>query len=131
MLLACSFATAAPLAGGHTPATQANEYPYYVEFRVAVDGVYGHSYIALSPLRPFRPLRMFQILTSVGGRRPHNTGEAPGRVLVPNRFACFLEPDFSLGLRIFAVCVLPSPPILLGLTLDRWRIRVFDLDPMR
>ena len=50
VLLACSFATAAPLAGGHTPATQANEYPYYVVFRVAVDGVYGHSYIAYGRL---------------------------------------------------------------------------------
>src|SRR5215469_12147121 len=28
---------------------------------------------SLSPLRPFRPLHMFQILTSIVGRRPHNT----------------------------------------------------------
>jgi hypothetical protein len=28
---------------------------------------------SLSPLRPFRPLLMFQIRTSVVGRRPHNT----------------------------------------------------------
>jgi hypothetical protein len=36
-------------AGGQTQHT-ANEYPYYVEFRVAVDGVYGHSYIAYGRL---------------------------------------------------------------------------------
>jgi len=30
--------------------TEADEYPYYVEFRVAVDGVYGHSYIAYGRL---------------------------------------------------------------------------------
>jgi hypothetical protein len=49
LLTACSFVTA-PLAAGQTPATRANEYPYYVEFRVAVDGVYGHSYIAYGRL---------------------------------------------------------------------------------
>jgi hypothetical protein len=88
---------------------------------------------SLSPLRPFRLLHMFQIRTSVVGRRPHNTvpREAPWRVLAPNRFACFPEPGFSLGLRIFAVCPLPSSPILLSLTLHRWRFRVLDLDPMR
>src|SRR5262249_53941267 len=48
--------------------------------------------LSLSPLRPFRPLHMFQIRTSAVGR---------------------------------------SPPILLGLALDRWRFRVLDLDPMR
>ena len=37
-------------AGGQTQHTEANEYPYYVEFRVAVDGVYGHSYIAYGRL---------------------------------------------------------------------------------
>jgi len=31
-------------------------------------------------------------------------------------------------LRIFAVCTLPSPPILLHLALHRWRIRIFDFD---
>src|SRR5215467_8040154 len=56
---------------------------------------------------------------------------APWRVLAPNRFACFPEPDFSLGLRIFAVCALPSPPILLRLALHRWRIRIFYFQPKR
>src|SRR5215469_16304186 len=76
---------------------------------------------------------MFQIRTSVVGRRPHNTvrREAPWRVLAPNRFACFPEPDFSLGLRVFAVCVLPSPPILLRLTLHRWRFGIFYFQPKR
>jgi hypothetical protein len=44
---------------------------------------------------------------------------------------CLLSGAFSLGLRIFAVCALPSSPILLSLTLHRWRFRVLDLDPMR
>jgi hypothetical protein len=46
--------------------------------------------------------------------------------LAPNQFARLPEPDFSLGLRIFAVCALPSLPILFGLALHRWRIRIFD-----
>jgi hypothetical protein len=37
-------------AAAQTQGTQAKEYPYYVEFRVAVDGVYGHSYIAYGHL---------------------------------------------------------------------------------
>ena len=37
-------------AAAQTQVTQAKEYPYYVEFRVAVDGVYGHSYIAYGHL---------------------------------------------------------------------------------
>ena len=37
-------------AAAQTQITQAKEYPYYVEFRVAVDGVYGHSYIAYGHL---------------------------------------------------------------------------------
>jgi hypothetical protein len=37
-------------AGEQTQHTEADEYPYYVEFRVAVDGVYGHSYIAYGRL---------------------------------------------------------------------------------
>jgi len=47
--------------------------------------------------------------------------------LALNRFACFPETDFSLDLRIFAVCAPPSPPILLGFPLHRWRFRVLDL----
>ena len=37
-------------AAAQTQATQAKEYPYYVEFRVAVDGVYGHSYLGYGRL---------------------------------------------------------------------------------
>jgi hypothetical protein len=37
-------------AGGQMQHTEADEYPYYVEFRVAVDGVYGHSYIVYGRL---------------------------------------------------------------------------------
>jgi hypothetical protein len=37
-------------AGAQTQHTGAIEDPYYVEFRVAVDGVYGHSYIAYGRL---------------------------------------------------------------------------------
>jgi hypothetical protein len=44
LLLNCSI-TAPVWAAGPTE-SQANKYPYYVEFRAAVDGVYGHSYIA-------------------------------------------------------------------------------------
>jgi hypothetical protein len=39
------------------------------------------------------------------------------------RLAYFPEPDSSLGLRIFAVCTRPSPPILLRLAFHGWRIR--------
>src|SRR5262249_7935010 len=81
---------------------------------------------SLSPLRPFPLLHMCQIRTSVVGRRPHNTvrREAPGRVLAPNRFACFPQPDSSLGLRLFAVCALPSPPILLRIAIDGLWFRI-------
>ena len=54
ILSGCFFAGATRVAsvgaGGQTLHTEANEYPYYVEFRVAVDGVYGHSYIAYGRL---------------------------------------------------------------------------------
>jgi len=74
LLTACSFATA-PLAAGQTPATQANEYPYYVEFRVAVDGVYGHSYIAYGRLNALgRP-------ATATYADIHPTGDFPSMVL--------------------------------------------------
>jgi len=54
ILSGCFFAGATRVAsigaGGQTQHTEANENPYYVEFRVAVDGVYGHSYIAYGRL---------------------------------------------------------------------------------
>ena len=54
ILSGCFFAGATRVAsigaGGQTQHTEANENPYYVEFRVAVDGAYGHSYIAYGRL---------------------------------------------------------------------------------
>src|SRR3974390_2026548 len=80
---------------------------------------------SLSPLRSFRLLHMFQIRISVVGQRPHNTvrREAPWRVLASNRFARFPEPNFSLALGIFAACVRPPRPTLLGFPLRRRRVR--------
>jgi hypothetical protein len=49
LLLNCSIATAPVWAAGQTE-SQTNKYPYYFEFRAAVDGVYGHSYIAYGRL---------------------------------------------------------------------------------
>lgn len=37
-------------AAAHAAASPADEYPYYVEFRAAVDGLYGHSYIGYGRL---------------------------------------------------------------------------------
>jgi hypothetical protein len=50
LLPAAAAKEAASISIAQTQATQAKEYPYYVEFRVAVDGVYGHSYIAYGRL---------------------------------------------------------------------------------
>jgi len=55
-ILSASFFAAGPTraasigAVAQTQLNEAKEYPYYVEFRVAVDGVYGHSYIAYGRL---------------------------------------------------------------------------------
>jgi hypothetical protein len=58
-----------------TQPTQAKEYPYYVEFRVAVDGVYGHSYIAYGRLESFsRP-------ATINYADIHPTGDFPSMVL--------------------------------------------------
>ena len=57
-ILSASFFAAGPTraasigAVAQTQLNEAKEYPYYVEFRVAVDGVYGHSYIAYGRLGP-------------------------------------------------------------------------------
>jgi hypothetical protein len=52
--VSCSVATAPVWAAGqteaHTNVYPFAAYPYYVEFRAAVDGVYGHSYIAYGRL---------------------------------------------------------------------------------
>ena len=54
LLAACALATARAWADplGAAPLTRADAtaHPYYIEFRVAVDGVYGHSYIAYGRL---------------------------------------------------------------------------------
>ncbi len=50
LLMSC-LVSVAPVWAAEQPAIlQANKYPYYVEFRAAVDGVYGHSYIAYGRL---------------------------------------------------------------------------------
>ena len=49
LLVNCSIATAPVWAAGQTEA-HTNAHPYYVEFRAAVDGLYGHSYIAYGRL---------------------------------------------------------------------------------
>jgi hypothetical protein len=62
-------------AAARTQPTQAIEYPYYVEFRVALDGVYGHSYIAYGRLDSFgRPV-------TATYADIHPTGDFPGMVL--------------------------------------------------
>jgi hypothetical protein len=67
---AASFAAAAP-----RQAIQAVEYPYYIEFRVAVDGVYGHSYIAYGRLDSLgRPM-------TANYADIHPTGDLPSMVL--------------------------------------------------
>lgn len=54
LLVNCCVATAPVWAAGqtaaHADAYPFDAYPYYVEFRAAVDGVYGHSYIAYGRL---------------------------------------------------------------------------------
>jgi hypothetical protein len=49
LLVSCFIAGMPVWAAGRTQA-EADKYPYYVEFRAAVDGVYGHSYIAYGRL---------------------------------------------------------------------------------
>jgi len=63
------------VAEAKTQATEAKEYPYYVEFRVALDGVYGHSYIAYGRLDSLgRP-------ASAAYADIHPTGDLPSMVL--------------------------------------------------
>jgi hypothetical protein len=50
-LLMSYLVSVAPVWGAGQPdITRTTKYPYYVEFRAAVDGVYGHSYIAYGRL---------------------------------------------------------------------------------
>jgi hypothetical protein len=63
------------VAQAKTQASEAKEYPYYVEFRVALDGVYGHSYIAYGRLDSLgRP-------ASAAYADIHPTGDLPSMVL--------------------------------------------------
>lgn len=79
-----------------TQSSQAEDYPYYVEFRVAVDGVYGHSYIAYGRLDSFgRP-------STATYADIHPTGDLPSMVLghfLPMDAATIPEKD-TLGYRI-------------------------------
>ena len=76
----CFFAAAPARAASivsvtQTQPNQAVEYPYYVEFRVALDGVYGHSYIAYGRLEPLgRP-------ATANYADIHPTGDFPSMVL--------------------------------------------------
>src|SRR5215469_6396570 len=100
ILSGCFFAGATRVAsigaGGQTQHTEANEYPYYVEFRVAVDGVYGHSYIAYGRLDAFgRP-------ATANYADIHPTGDLPSMVLghfLPMEAATVPEKD-TLGYKI-------------------------------
>jgi hypothetical protein len=101
VLSACFFAAgptrAAPIvAAAQTQSNQAKEYPYYVEFRVAVDGVYGHSYIAYGRLEPAgRP-------ATATYADIHPTGDLPSMVLghfFPMQAATVPEKD-TLGYAI-------------------------------
>lgn len=50
LLMSCCLAGAPVWATGQTKTSQTADYRYYVEFRAAIDGVYGHSYIAYGRL---------------------------------------------------------------------------------
>ena len=101
ILTAC-FVAAAPAgaastgAAAQTQVTEAEGYPYYVEFRVAVDGVYGHSYIAYGRLNSLgRP-------ATAAYADIHPTGDLPSMVLghfFPMDAATIPEKD-TLGYRI-------------------------------
>ena len=78
--VACLFAAGPPRAAStgaaaQTQVSEAEEYPNYVEFRVAVDGVYGHSYIAYGRLDSLgRP-------ATAAYADIHPTGDFPSMVL--------------------------------------------------
>jgi len=78
LLAVCFFTTARALADpiGAAPQTRAADaaaYPYYIEFRVAVDGVYGHSYIAYGRLSGQPATATYADI--------HPTGDIPSMVL--------------------------------------------------
>lgn len=79
-----------------TQPSQAKVYPYYVEFRAAVDGVYGHSYIAYGRLDSLgRP-------STTTYADIHPTGDFPSMVLghfFPMEAATFPEKE-TLGYKL-------------------------------
>jgi len=100
LLAACALATARAWADplGAAPLTRADAtaHPYYIEFRVAVDGVYGHSYIAYGRLSA-----VGQPATTTYADI-HPTGEIPSMVLghfFPMSAATSPEKD-TLGFKI-------------------------------
>jgi hypothetical protein len=101
VLAACFFATALVRAepirlAEPMPAVEAETYPYYVEFRVAVNGVYGHSYIAYG-----RRNGLGQPATATYADI-HPTGDIPSMVLghfIPMDAATTPEKD-TLGRKI-------------------------------
>jgi hypothetical protein len=92
VLSACFFAAAPARAAS----TASAAYPYYVEFRVAVDGVYGHSYVAYGRLNSLgRP-------ETATYADIHPTGDVPSMVLghfFPMEAATVPEKD-TLGYKI-------------------------------
>jgi hypothetical protein len=101
ILTAC-FVAAAPAgaastgAAAQTQVTEAEGYPYYIEFRVAVNGAYGHSYVAYGRLDSLgRP-------ATAAYADIHPTGDLPSMVLghfFPMEAATIPEKD-TLGYRI-------------------------------
>jgi hypothetical protein len=101
-ILAACFVAAAPAGAASTGAaaptqvTEAEGYPYYVEFRVAVNGVYGHSYVAYGRLDSLgRP-------ATAAYADIHPTGDLPSMVLghfFPMHAATIPEKD-TLGYTI-------------------------------
>jgi len=101
ILSVCFFAAASARAASiaavtQTQPTQAKGYPYYVEFRAAVDGVYGHSYVAYGRLESLgRP-------ATANYADIHPTGDFPSMVLghfFPMEAATTPEKD-TLGYKI-------------------------------
>jgi hypothetical protein len=96
-LFAAASAGAASIAAvAQTQPTQTEEYPDYVEFRVAIDGVYGHSYIA------YGRLESVGRSATVNYADIHPTGDFPSMVLghfFPMEAATFPEKD-TLGYKL-------------------------------
>jgi hypothetical protein len=93
---AASAGAASTGAAAPTPVTEAEGYAYYVEFRVAVNGVYGHSYI------PYGRLDSLGRPATAAYADIHPTGDLPSMVLghfFPMHAATIPEKD-TLGYRI-------------------------------